>query len=161
MHQKLVPDPLLILVNNPKQPMHAINSFEIKIFWKRIIKVLKKWTLFFLFFFQTLSLLMCKVITSKRGLELVATLLRLQSKFREILLLVIYYVIYSGFWVIRKITSANLCKPIYDIIHQLFHFHFSFWVWKVWIGREKLQKLEYLKNKKSFLGEIKKNFHSF
>ena len=161
MYQKLVPDLLLILVNNPKQPLHVVNSFEIKIFWKRIIKVLKKWTLFFLsFFFQTLSLLMCKIITSKRGLELVATLFRLQRKFREIRLLVIYYVIYSGFWVIQKITSANLCKPIYDIIHQLFHFHFSFWVWKVWIGREKIQKLEYLKKKKSFLGEIKKN-HSF
>ena len=157
MYQKLVPDLLLILVNNPKQPLHAVNSFEIKIFWKRIIKVLKKWTLFFVsFFFQTLSLLMCKIITSKRGLELVATLFRLQSKFREIRLLVLYYVIYSGFWVIQKITSANLCKPIYDIIHQLFHFHFSFWVWKVWIGREKIQKLEYLKKKKSFLGEIKK-----
>ena len=26
-------------------------------------------------------------------------------------------VIQSGFWVILKITSANLCKPIYDIIN--------------------------------------------
>ena len=26
-------------------------------------------------------------------------------------------VIYSGFWVILKITSANLCMPIYDIIN--------------------------------------------
>ena len=32
VHQKLVPDPSLILVNNPKQPLHAINSFENKIF---------------------------------------------------------------------------------------------------------------------------------
>ena len=49
MHQKLVRDPFSILVNNPKQPLHAINSFENKIFWKGIIKkVLKKWTLFFL-----------------------------------------------------------------------------------------------------------------
>ena len=29
MHQKLFPDPFLILVNNPKQPLyHARNSFE-------------------------------------------------------------------------------------------------------------------------------------
>ena len=27
-HQKLVPDPFLILLNNPKQPSHARNSFE-------------------------------------------------------------------------------------------------------------------------------------
>ena len=41
----------------------------------------------------------------------------------KIPLLVMYYltefddVIYSGFWVILKIKSVNLCKPIYDIIN--------------------------------------------
>ena len=30
--QKLVPDPFLILGNNPKQPLHAGNSFQNKIF---------------------------------------------------------------------------------------------------------------------------------
>ena len=34
VHQKLVPDPFLILVNNPKQPLHARNSFKNKVFWK-------------------------------------------------------------------------------------------------------------------------------
>ena len=29
MNQKLIPDPFLILVNNPKQPLHARNSFTI------------------------------------------------------------------------------------------------------------------------------------
>ena len=38
VHQKLVPDPFLVLVNNPKQPLLARNSFKNKIFWKRIIK---------------------------------------------------------------------------------------------------------------------------
>ena len=32
------PDPLLILLNNPKQPLHARKSFKNKTFWKRIIK---------------------------------------------------------------------------------------------------------------------------
>ena len=32
MHQKVVPDPFFILVNNPKQPLHARNSFKNKIF---------------------------------------------------------------------------------------------------------------------------------
>ena len=51
------------------------------------------------------------------------SLFRLQSKFRKIPLLVVYYltkfddVIESGFWVFLKIRSANLCKPIYDIIN--------------------------------------------
>ena len=31
VHQKLVPDPFLILVNNPKQPLHARN-FKKEIF---------------------------------------------------------------------------------------------------------------------------------
>ena len=30
--QKLVPDPFLILVNNPRQPLHARNSVKNKIF---------------------------------------------------------------------------------------------------------------------------------
>ena len=31
MHQKLVPDPFLIFMINPEQPLHARNSFENKI----------------------------------------------------------------------------------------------------------------------------------
>ena len=38
VEQKLVPDPFLILVNKPKQPLHARNSFKNKIFQERIIK---------------------------------------------------------------------------------------------------------------------------
>ena len=37
----------------------------------------------------------------------------------------------------------------------------SFWVWKVWKVREKVQKCEYLENGKSFLEETKNIFHSF
>ena len=38
MHQKLVPESLLILVNNPNS--HCIQEIllKVKIFWKRIIK---------------------------------------------------------------------------------------------------------------------------
>ena len=32
--------------------------------------------------------------------------------------------------------------------HKLFHFHLSFWIWKVWKGK-KSQKFEYLKTEKS------------
>ena len=49
MHQKLVPDLFLILVNKPKQPLHARNSFKNNIFWKKDYQeALKKLTLFFL-----------------------------------------------------------------------------------------------------------------
>ena len=55
--------------------------------------------------------------------------------------------------------SANLCKPIHDII--LFHFHMSFWVRKVWKGMEKRQKIEYFENEKSILDSMKNIFHGF
>ena len=32
VHQKLVADPCFILLNNPKQPLHARNSFKNKTF---------------------------------------------------------------------------------------------------------------------------------
>ena len=38
VHQKLVLETFLILLNNPKQPLDGRNPFENKIFWKRIIK---------------------------------------------------------------------------------------------------------------------------
>ena len=63
VHHKLVPDPLLILVNNPKQPLHARNSFKSKMFRNRIIKNPLKSQLYF--FFLTQSLFMDKVIKNK------------------------------------------------------------------------------------------------
>ena len=62
------PDLLLILVNNPTQPLHAINSFKSKILWKRTIKNPLKSQLYFFFWNQ--SLLIDKVIKNKRGMEL-------------------------------------------------------------------------------------------
>ena len=46
-HQKLARDPFSILLNNPKQPLHARNSFKNKIFLKEDYqKGSKKLTLF-------------------------------------------------------------------------------------------------------------------
>ena len=42
MHQKLVPDPFSILVNNPKQSLHARNSLNNKKFERGLSKSLKK-----------------------------------------------------------------------------------------------------------------------
>ena len=38
VHHKLLLDPFLILLNNPKRTLHAWNSFENEKFWKMIIK---------------------------------------------------------------------------------------------------------------------------
>ena len=66
VNQRLALNPFLILLNNPKQPLHARNSFKNKAFWKSIVKK-------YYFFFWTQSLLMDKVIKHKRGLELVTS----------------------------------------------------------------------------------------
>ena len=76
-------------------------------------------------------------------------------------------VVESGFWVIPKITSANLCTPIRDIINyftSICPFE-SGKCGKCGKEEEKLQisreKFEYLENEKSFLDEIKNHFHIF
>ena len=94
------------------------------------------------------------------------SLFRLRNKFRKIPVLVIYYltkfddVIQSSCWFISKITSANLCKSIHDIIN------YSTYICPFVSGKcgkegEKIQKFEHLENKKSFLDEIKNSFYSF
>ena len=57
-------------------------------------------------------------------------------------------------------ASANLCKPIHDIINYS-SFIVLFETEKCRKGGKKLQKIEDLDNEKSFLDEIKGIFHSF
>ena len=94
------------------------------------------------------------------------SLFRLRNKFTEISISVINYLskyddlILSGFWVIPKIKPANLCKPIHDIIN------YSTCICSLESGKcgkeeKKLQKFKYLKNEKSFFGEIKNIFSQF
>ena len=93
-------------------------------------------------------------------------LFRLWNKFKNISLFAVYYltnfddIMWSSFWFIPKIASANLCKSIDDIIN----YPTSICPFKAEnCGKEgkKLQKFEYLKNKKIFLDEIKNLFYSF
>ena len=90
--------------------------------FERLSKSLKKGYLYFCFRIQSLSI--DKIIKNKKGPRTSdQSLFRLRDKFKKIPLIAIYYltksddVIKSGFWVIPKITTANLCKPIHDIIN--------------------------------------------
>ena len=67
---------------------------------------------------------------------------------------------YSSFWIIPKITSANLCKSIHDIINYYMSIC-PFESAKSGKERKKSQNLEYLENETSFLDETKNIFHSF
>ena len=87
--QKLIPDLFPIFVNNPKQALHAINSFKIRYFKRGYQKAFKKLTLFFLsnpvpFNWQDYK--------KQKGPGTSDQLhFRLHNKFRKIPLLVIYY----------------------------------------------------------------------
>ena len=79
--------------------------------------------------------------------------------------LVVYYltkfdgVILSGFWVTPKITPANLCKPIYDIINYSTSIC-PFESGKCGKEEENYKNMNFC-NLKSFLDEIKNIFHNF
>ena len=76
MHQKLVPEPFLILLNNPKQPLHARNHF-------------KKLTSFLL---SNTVPFNQQIYQKQKGSGTSNQLpFRLQNKFTKILLFVIYY----------------------------------------------------------------------
>ena len=93
------------------------------------------------------------------------SLFRLPNNFRKIPLLVIYYLIKFDdilqivFWVIPKITSANLW-----IINDIINYSTSICPFESGkCGKEgkKRQKSEYLENEKSFSDKIKSIFHRF
>ena len=66
----------------------------------------------------------------------------------------------SNFRVIPKITSANICKSVHDIISCLASIC-PFESGKCGKEGKKSQKFEYPENEKSLLDEIKNIFHSF
>ena len=107
---------------------------------------------------------MDKVIKNKRDLELVTSRssgYKTSSKNSFII-----YILSDQFrWYNIKQFSSYSKNYIWKFMqanswHKLFYFHLSLWIWKVWKGK-KLQKSEYLENKKSFFDEIKNFFHSF
>ena len=57
-------------------------------------------------------------------------------------------------------SSANLCKPIQDIVNYSSSID-PFESGKCGKEGKKLQKFEYLENEKSFFDEIKNTFYSF
>ena len=67
---------------------------------------------------------------------------------------------WSSFWVIAKIVSANLCKSVHNIINYSTSIC-PFESRKCGKEGGKMQKIEYLENEKSFLDEIINIFHSF
>ena len=131
MHQKIAPDPFLILLSNPKQLLHARNSCKIRYLERGLSKDLKKLTLFFLSNpvpFNGQSYKKQKWCgTSDQSLFM------LRNKFRKIPLFVIYlFVIYylTKFDDVKQFLSYSrspICKFLQvNLWHKLFNLHLSF-----------------------------------
>ena len=98
------------------------------------------------FFFQTQSLLRDKVIKNKKGYGTKdQSLFRLQNKFGNIPFSL--YIIDQVWWFNVKQFLSYSKSYIFKFMqvncwnHKLLHFHLSFWMWKVWNGREKIIKI--------------------
>ena len=89
VYQRLFPDPFLILVNKPKKPLHARNSFKNEILKEDYQKALKKLISFFLS--NPVPFNEQSYLKQKRSRTSEQALFRLQNNFRKIPLLVIYY----------------------------------------------------------------------
>ena len=90
---------------------------KIRYFERGLSKSLKK--LYNFISFWTQPLLMDKVIKNKRGMELVTSH---SSGHQKTPLFVTYYLnkfddVWSSYWVIPKLTFANLCKSVHDIMN--------------------------------------------
>ena len=90
MHQKRVPDTFLILVDNPKEPLHARNFFKKRYFERELSKSLNKVVLFFLSKPDPFDAQVYEKQKEPGSSD--QSLFRLQNKFRNIPLLVMHYV---------------------------------------------------------------------
>ena len=83
-----------------------------------------------------------------------------RNNFRKIPLFVICYLI--KFDDVKKFLSYYknyICKFMQvNSWHKLFHFHLSFWIWKVWKGREKITKNWISRKRKELFRWNKKHF---
>ena len=134
VHQKLAPDPFLICQTTQNRPCMQKILLKIRNFERLLSKSLKKVN--FNFFFWIQSPLMGKVIKNNRGLELFTSRSSGYETRSKKFLYLLYYLtkfddaMWSSFWVIAKIVFAVFMQ-INSWHHKLFHFHLSFWIWKL------------------------------
>ena len=105
-------------------------------------KAFKKLT----FFFQTQSLLMERISKNKRGLELVTSHSSVAKQVQKYCF--ICYTLPDQVWwcnVQQLLTySKNYIFKFMQVNwwhHKLFHFLLSYWILKLWRGREKITKI--------------------
>ena len=120
-------------------------------------KVLQMLTLFFLLNPVPLT---DKVIKQKGPRTSDQSLFRFQNKFRKIPSLVIYCLTKFDDVIIFELHQQICCKSIHDIMNYSTYIC-TFESGKFGKEGKKMQKFEYLENKKCFSDETKNIFHGF
>ena len=109
---------------------------------------------------------MDKNIKNKSGLELVTSRSSDHQTSSERFLYSLY-IIWQIWWCnIKQFFSYSknyICKFMQvNLWHnELFHWHLSFWIWKVWKGREKITKIWISQERKKLFRWNKKHFSQF
>ena len=121
----------------------------------------KPWKSQLYFFLHTQSLLIGRIIKNKRGLELVTSHFsgyETSSKYSFI-----HYILSDQVWWhnVKQFLSYSknyICKFMQLSLwhHKLFHFHLSFWFWKLWKGRKKITKIWISREQRDIYRWIKK-----
>ena len=137
---------------------------KIRYFQRRLSKTFKKLNIFFPFWAQ--SLLMDEIIKNKRGLELVIVRLQVMKQVHKNFF--ISYILPDQVWrfnIKQFLSYSKNCTwklmQTNSWQHKLFHFHLSFWIWKVWKGRGEITKTWISRKRKEFFRSNKKHFSQF
>ena len=137
---------------------------KIRYFQRGLSKTFKKLNIFFPFWAQ--SLLMDEIIKNKRGLELVIVRLQVMKQVHKNFF--ISYILPDQVWrfnIKQFLSYSKNCTWKFmqtnSWQHKLFHFHLSFWIWKVWKGRGEITKTWISRKRKEFFRSNKKYFSQF
>ena len=137
---------------------------KIRYFQRGLSKTFKKLNIFFPFWAQ--SLLMDEIIKNKRGLELVIVRLQVMKQVHKNFF--ISYILPDQVWrfnIKQFLSYSKNCTwklmQTNSWQHKLFHFHLSFWIWKVWKGRGEITKTWISRKRKEFFRSNKKYFSQF
>ena len=159
MHQKLFPDPFLILVNNPRVIVCKKFFEKLDILKDDYQKAAKKLTLFFLL--SPVPFNGQSYQKQKGSGTSDQSLFKLQVQKNSF----ISYILSDQVWwyTIKQFLSYSkncICKFMQTNSwhHKLFHFHLSFWIWKAWKGKKKITKTWISRERKELFRWNKKHF---
>ena len=135
--------------------------FKIRYFERGLSKSLKK--IYFIFSFKS-SLLQWTKLSKTKGVWSQWTVTLQVTKQVQKYSFICYILSDQVWWCdVKQFLSYSknyICKfmQVNSWHHKLFHFHLSFWIWKLWKGREKITKIWISQERKELFWWNKKHF---